>query len=201
MGGRHYDLSGDLLERWLYGQAHMEPDPHLTVWEIDGLWTKQPRHIETFMGQMFDLIEERSDGRSTLVLIDEGWAFLKEQRIEKAFREGRKHNVACVLTTQNATDIYNSSLRDVVLHNTSTKIWLPDATAGTVHGAEIYGKLGLNIQEITEVATRRDKQWYYYTSELGRRWFDLELGPITLSHLTAKGEHEESSDMLAAAGS
>ena len=48
-----------------------------------------------------------------------------------------------------------------------------------------YEQFGLNETEIELIATAQRKRDYYYASPLGRRVFDLSLGPVALAFCAA----------------
>src|SRR5690606_16040357 len=76
---------------------------------------------------------------------------------------------------------------DVLLEQCPTKILLPNVEAdlrGTKENpgpADLYRTFGLNEREIQLLKTGRYKRQYYYKSPLGRRLFELGLGPLALS--------------------
>lgn len=49
--------------------------------------------------------------------------------------------------------------------------------------AALYRRMGLNDRQIEILATAIPKRQYYYVSELGRRLYELALGPLALAFL------------------
>jgi hypothetical protein len=78
---------------------------------------------------LFHRVDQRLDGRPTLILLDEAWVMLMNRlfgaKIEEWLRSLRKKNAAVVLATQSLTEIGNSPYRDVILESCPTKVFLP----------------------------------------------------------------------------
>jgi hypothetical protein len=62
-----------------------------------------------------------------------------------------------------------------------TKIYLADPQASTDFMARIYSSFGLTDAEIDLLSSATMKRDYFYTSPMGRRLFQLDLGQLTLS--------------------
>lgn len=121
------------------------------------------------------------------------------QRLAKLIREGRKRNLAAILSTQSPADFYNSPMHDVILQNTPTKIWLPDSWANSKDGRRIYQEMGISEKNIVELGRREPKREYLFTQDGYETWIDFEFSAETIRLLTQKGVHEDS-DYMAAAG-
>ena len=138
---------------------------------------------------LFHRIEQRLTGKPTLVVIDEAWTFLMHglfgERIQTWLKELRKKNAAVIFATQSLADIHRSDKRYVLYESCPTKLFLPNPEAATEHGAALYREIGLSERETEIVATSVPKRDYYYTSALGRRLIDLNLGPVALSFVGA----------------
>jgi type IV secretion system protein VirB4 len=138
---------------------------------------------------LFHRVEQRLDGRPTLLVIDEAWTFLMHglfaERIQTWLKELRKKNAAVVFATQSLADIQRSDKRHVIYESCSSKIFLPNAEATTDHGEQLYREIGLNAREISTLAAAVPKRDYYYTSPRGRRLIDLTLGPLALAFVGA----------------
>jgi type IV secretion system protein VirB4 len=70
---------------------------------------------------------------------------------------------------------------EVLNEQCPTKILLPNKEADSPSSASFYSAFGLNDQEIAMLKNAQYKRQYYYRSPLGRRMFELGLGPLALS--------------------
>jgi hypothetical protein len=142
---------------------------------------------------LFNLVEKMFDGRLTLLVLDEAWLFLKNQifadKIGEWLKVLRKKNVFVVFATQDVADVEKSPLKTTIIQQCLTKIYLADPGAVTAGMAPVYRAFGLTDAEIGVIAGAVMKRDYFYTSPLGRRLFQLDLGPLTLS-LIGGADHE-----------
>jgi len=102
----------------------------------------------------------------------------------------RKKNAAVVFVTQSLADLERSPQRHLLIESCPTKIFLPNAEARTTQSAQLYADLGLNERQIEVLSYALPKKHYLYTSPLGRRLFDLHLGPAALSIVAAGGRDD-----------
>lgn len=134
---------------------------------------------------LFHRLEERFNGKPTLLILDEAWLFLDDPMFAARIREWlktlRKKNVAVVFATQSLADIANSSIAPALVESCPTRIFLPNERALEPQTKSIYEKFGLNARQIELISTSTPKREYYYQSPLGCRVFELGLGPIALS--------------------
>jgi len=134
---------------------------------------------------LFARLEERFDGRPTLLVLDEAWLFLDDPVFAAQLREWlktlRKKNVAVVFATQSLSDIRDSAIAPAIIESCPSRIFLanPQAVEPQIRG--IYEGFGLNARQIQIVARAQPKRDYYYQSRLGNRVFDLGLGPVSLA--------------------
>jgi type IV secretion system protein VirB4 len=142
---------------------------------------------------IFHCIERQLDGAPTLLVLDEAWLMLEHPMFMEKIREWlkvmRKANCAVVFATQSISDVGNSPIRDVLFESCPLKILLPNVEANSNEGMhEIYRRIGLNERQIELLALGVYKRDYYYMSPLGRRMFQLGLGPVCLSFVGASGK-------------
>ena len=78
-----------------------------------------------------------------------------------------------------------SSIFDVIIESTASKIFLPNAQARSETSLETYRRMGLNSSQIDIIASAIPKSDYYLFSEKGSRLFNLALGPLTLAFVGA----------------
>jgi type IV secretory pathway VirB4 component len=141
---------------------------------------------------LFHRIEQRLDGRPTLVVVDEAWVALTKSffgaKLEEWLRTLRKKNAAVWLATQSLDDLRQSEYRSVVLESCPTKLFLPNPEVSTPNLREVYRDFGLTDRQIEIIAEAIPKKHYYLVSPKGRRLFDLALDPATLSFVGASSK-------------
>jgi type IV secretion system protein VirB4 len=170
-------------------------DNAFQVFELDHVAALGEKNLVPVLLYLFHRVQRRlAEGRPTLVALGEAWLALSHSLFREKIREWlktlRKTNGAAVLETQSISDITNSLIRDVIIESCLTKVFLPNTEAQTEHAARGYEALGLSQRQIELIAHAVPKRHYYYTSPLGKRLFELGLGPIALSFLGA-GSREE----------
>jgi type IV secretion system protein VirB4 len=134
---------------------------------------------------LFHRVEERFDGRPTLMVLDEAWLFLGHpifvRRLQAWLKTLRKKNVYVVFATQEVADAAQSPITATIVSACHTKIYLPDEEALTPALMKAYQEFGLTETEIQILAGAQKKRDYYYRSVKGRRLFRLDLGPVGLA--------------------
>ncbi|WP_066585593.1 conjugal transfer protein TrbE [Sphingomonas pruni] len=134
---------------------------------------------------LFHRLEERFDGRPTLLILDEAWIFLDHPlfaaRIHEWLKTLRKKNVAVLFATQSLADIADSAIAPAIIESCPQRILLPNERAIEPQGRAAYERFGLNDRQIELVARATPKRDYYLQSARGNRLFELGLGPIALA--------------------
>lgn len=134
---------------------------------------------------LFHRLEERFDGRPTLLILDEAWIFLDHPLFAARIREWlkvlRKKNVAVLFATQSLADIAGSAIAPAIIESCPQRILLPNDRAIEPQGHDIYTRFGLNDRQIELIARATPKRHYYLQSARGNRLFELGLGPVALS--------------------
>lgn len=134
---------------------------------------------------LFKKVDEVMTGDPTLLTIDEGWLMLQtpafKKQIENWLRVLRKRNVAVVFASQNAADVANSDIAEIILQQCPTQIFLADPTALTPMMQDAYKRLGLTDGEIAVLAQAVKQKDYFYKSIIGKRLFSLILSPEVVS--------------------
>lgn len=160
-----------------------------TVFEIGELMNMGDKNAVPVMLYLFRRIETCLKGQPTLLTIDEAAFMLgpyKEQ-LKKFLTRLRKDNCAVVVATHSLSSAVNSGIMDVLIEQCPTKIFLPNKEAdayGTKENpgpAQFYAMFGMNENEILMLKNAQYKKQYYYKSPLGRRIFELSVGPLTLA--------------------
>jgi type IV secretion system protein VirB4 len=134
---------------------------------------------------LFHRLEERFDGKPTLLILDEAWIFLDHPLFAARIREWlkvlRKKNVAVLFATQSLADIAGSAIAPAIIESCPQRILLPNDRAIEPQGRDIYARFGLNYAQIELIARATPKRHYYLQSARGNRLFELGLGPIALA--------------------
>jgi type IV secretion system protein TrbE len=144
----------------------------------------QPGAVLPVLTYLFHRLEEKFDGRPTLLILDEAWLFLDNPLFAARIREWlkvlRKKNVGVVFATQSLADIGESGIAPAIIENCPQRIFLPNDRAVEPQARAAYEKFGLNERQIELVARATPKRDYYLQSRRGNRLFDLSLGRIAL---------------------
>lgn len=149
-------------------------------------------------------LEARFDGRPTLLILDEAWAYLRDPafagQIQAWLKTLRKKNVAVVFATQELADIEGSAIAATILEACPTRIFLPNDRAREPRTRAFYESLGLNSRQIVLIAEAAPKRDYYVQTRSGARLIDLDLGPAALAFLGASTPQDQRAidDVLAA---
>ena len=143
---------------------------------------------------LFHRLEERFDGRPTLLILDEAWLLFDDPHFAARIREWlkvlRKRNVAVVFATQSLSDITGSSIAPTLIESCPTRIFLPNDKALDPQEQEVYRRFGLNDRQIGIIGRATPKRDYYYQSRKGNRVFELGLGPIALAFCGASSKQD-----------
>lgn len=185
---RPYTVAGNFGQLLDAGEDDLA-EGRFQVFELKHLLALDDRIALPVLLYLFRRIEQRLDGSPTLIEIDEAWMALMHSlfgaRINQWLLQLRKQNAAVVLATQSPAQLAQLPNRNTVVDSCATKIYLPNADAVTLAQAPLYRDLGLNEREITIIARATPKRHYYLKSPSGSRLFELGLGPIALSFLSA----------------
>ena len=152
--------------------------------------------LQPVLTYIFRTLEQRFDGRPTLLVLDEAWLFLDQGAFAAKIREWlktlRKFNVAVVFATQSLADIARSAIAPALIESCPTRIFLPNPDAATPQIAALYEGFGLNAQQLRIITSATPKRDYYFQASAGNRLFELGLGPITLGAVGASspGDHK-----------
>jgi len=134
---------------------------------------------------LFHRLEERFDGRPTLLILDEAWIFLDHPlfaaRIREWLKTLRKKNVAVLFATQSLADIADSNIAPAIIESCPQRILLPNDRAIEPQSRAAYERFGLNERQIELIARATPKRHYYLQSARGNRLFELGLGPVALA--------------------
>lgn len=183
---RPYTVAG-VYGRLLDASADALSDGGYQVFELKHLMAMDDRILVPTALYLFHRLEQRFDGRPTLLVFEELWAALMRstfaEKIKGWLLTLRKQNVAVVLVAHSVGQLADLPNRHVLLESCPTRLFLPNPDATASETARLYGDLGLNAREVDLIARAVPKRHYYFASPRGRRLFELGLGPVALSVL------------------
>ena len=141
--------------------------------------------IPPVLTYLFHRLEERFDGRPTLLVLDEAWTFLDDAlfaaRIREWLKTLRKKNVSVVFATQSLADVERSTIAPALIESCPTRIFLPNDRAREPQARAVYERFGLNDRQIEILSVAAAKRDYYAQTARGNRLFELGLGPVALT--------------------
>ena len=178
---------------WTRKQDSLEYS-NFMVFEMEHLLNRGDKDLIPVMLYLFDALEQRLDGRPTLILIDEAWLMMLRakfgEKVEEWLRTLRKKNASVIFTSQSLSDVERCPQRNIIVESCQTKIFLPNAEAETAQSKALYLDMGLNDKEIQLLRFATPKKHYLYHSPLGRRLFDMNLGRAALCFVGATGRED-----------
>lgn len=162
---------------------------NFTTFEIEELMNLGEKFALPVLLYLFRRIECSLKGQPAAILLDEAWIMLGHPAFRDKIREWlkafAKKNCLVLMATQSLSDAANSGILDVIVESTATKIFLPNVYARDEETAALYRRMGLNARQIDILAQAIPKRQYYVVSELGRRLYELALGPLALAFVGA----------------
>ncbi|HWJ68971.1 MAG TPA: conjugal transfer protein TrbE [Sphingobium sp.] len=172
-----------------HGRLLDAADQQLTLADVQCFETEalmgQGGAVAPVLTYLFHRLEERFDGRPTLLILDEAWIFLDHPLFAARIREWlkvlRKKNVAVLFATQSLADIARSPIAPAIIESCPQRILLPNDRAIEPQGHDLYTRFGLNDRQIELIARATPKRHYYLQSARGNRLFELGLGPVALA--------------------
>ncbi|MGY4334800.1 type IV secretion/conjugal transfer VirB4 family ATPase [Bradyrhizobium sp. LB7.2] len=184
---------GGAYARLLDGEHERLGEASVQVFETDGLIGTSV--APAVLAYLFHRIEDRLDGRPTLLIIDEGWLALDDADFAGKLREWlktlRKKNASVVFATQSLADIDGSKIAPAIIESCPTRILLPNDRAIEPQIMAIYRRFGLNDRQIEILARATPKRHYYCQSRRGNRLFELGLGEIALAFVAASSKADQ----------
>ncbi len=145
LSGTRRPQPGDLADRlgawinegenaWLFDNADDQLDLTARVLGFDmTALLENPKLRTPTMMYLFHRIEERLDGKPTMILIDEGWKALDDEvfaaRIRDWLKTLRKRNALVGFATQSARDALESRISTALVEQTATMVFMPNSRA------------------------------------------------------------------------
>jgi type IV secretion system protein VirB4 len=193
LGGKY----GNIFER---SETGISLDSRYIALEMEYLMNLGEACVAPALYYLFYFIEKKFDGRLAMLVLDEAWLFLKHpffrDKIAEWLKTLRKKNVFVLFATQDVADAIKSPLFSTIIQQCHTKIYLADPMAETAGMYESYRAFGLSDAEISTIARSQMKRDYFYTSPLGTRLFQLDLGELTLG-LIGSADHAKLDELEA----
>src|SRR6266851_1688215 len=147
------------------------------------------------LSYLFHRIEDRFDGRPTLLIVDEGWLALDDHGFAGQLREWlktlRKKNASVIFATQSLADIDGSAIAPAIIESCPTRLFLPNERALEPQIAAIYRRFGLNDRQIEILSRSTPKRDYYCQSRRGNRLFELGLSEVALAFTAASSKTDQ----------
>ena len=184
---------GGAYGRLLDAETERLGDASVQVFETEGLIGTGA--APAVLAYLFHRIEDRLDGRPTLLIVDEGWLALDDQGFAGQLREWlktlRKKNASVVFATQSLSDIDSSAIAPAIIESCQTRLLLPNERAIEPQISAIYRRFGLNDRQIEILARAIPKRDYYCQSRRGNRLFELGLGEVALAFCAASSKTDQ----------
>ena len=165
------------------------------TFEIEKLLNLDDKIKLLIFDYLFRRIDLMLEGQPAFVAVDEAWVAFKNPVFAKQIIEWlkifRKRNCSVILATQNINDMASAeNLLTELIISTSSKIFLPNASALKSEFSKIYEKFGLNEQQIRIISKAIPKKHYYHYTNEGARLFELSLGVLALSFVAVSSQPE-----------
>jgi type IV secretion system protein VirB4 len=181
--------------RLLDAEAEYLGDASVQAFETEGLIGTGA--APAVLAYLFHRIEDRLDGRPTLLIVDEGWLALDDEGFAGQLREWlktlRKKNASVIFATQSLSDIDNSAIAPAIIESCPTRLLLPNERAVEPQITAIYRRFGLNDRQIEILARATPKRDYYCQSRRGNRLFELGLSDVALALCAASSKQHQTS--------
>ncbi len=187
-----YTLNGP-WGRLLDAEAEHLGEADIQAFETEGLIGSSA--APAVLSYLFHRIEDRFDGRPTLLIIDEGWLALDDKGFAGQLREWlktlRKKNASVIFATQSLADIDGSPIATAIIESCPTRLFLPNERALEPQIAAIYRRFGLNDRQVEILSHAVPKRDYYCQSRRGNRLFELGLSEVALAFVAASSRTDQ----------
>jgi type IV secretion system protein VirB4 len=173
--------------------------------EMEALYNR-PQAISPTLGYLFHRLENKFDGRPTMLILDEAWLFLDDPTFAAKIREWlktlRRRNVSVIFASQSLADIQSSSIAPALIENCPQRIYLPNDKAMEPMTAQLYRMFGLSEKQLQLISQATPKREYYIQTAAGNRMFELGLSrfAITVAATSSKTELRAMDDIIARHG-
>lgn len=170
--------------------------------EIGGLFYN-PRLATAFMEYAFFRLQQKLDGKPTIIYIEEAWFMLGDpafaSRINDWLKTLRKKNAFVVMATQSLEDISSSNIFSTIIDNIPNRIYLPNLNAYA--NKDLYlKKFGLNETQLNDIRNAVPKSNYYIVTPLLSRMVNCHFPPKILACLRSDTRAQNMFDKLEYSG-
>lgn len=163
----------------LDGSSNPPVDSPLTVFECAEFLIRAERATVPILKHLFGLINRALNGKPAVIVLDEAWMMLKNgffaDELLTWFKTLRKHNALVIMATQSLSDFRTSGMYLNLLDCAKTRIFLPNADAGSELERQLYLEAGLNEEQIDEVINGIPKKDYFLLKQGHFNGINLEL--------------------------
>jgi type IV secretion system protein VirB4 len=183
-------ISGDYKTLFKSGRNNNISFSRWTTFELRWLLEKSKYLCEFVLNYLFHIVDKSFElnGYPAELILDEAWLPLSNprfsKRIEDWLRTLRKKNVYVILATQNIDDCYKSDIFSTLINNCFTKILLPNPKASEKVNIELYGSMGLSVDDISAVVDAEPQKQYLFVNPDGKQLFEFCLGKEEIQILT-----------------
>ena len=120
-----------------FGRLLDAAEDRLALSDVQCFETEELMHeagvILPVLTYLFRWLEDRFDGRPTLLILDEAWVYLDNPLFAARIREWlkvlRKKNVSVIFATQSLADVAESSIAPAIIESCPQRIFLPNDRA------------------------------------------------------------------------
>ena len=161
---------------------------NFTVFEMEKLMGLQDdKLLIPVLSYLVYKIKQQLTGAPTLIVFDEIFLYIQHpifaDYIKEMIKTLNKLNVTIIFATQQASDLFKSSIKEVLIENCATMVLLPNTKANSDSFIQYYIDLGLNRKQIEMIANGIPQRDYLTISSNGVREFELGLDetPATLA--------------------
>jgi len=164
-----------------------------TCIEMGGLF-QNPTVAALFVDYAFFCIQQRLDGRPTLIYIEEAWFMLDNEQFAKGIdnwlRTLAKKNAFLIMATQSLQEIANSKIFASIIDNIPNRIFLPNANAMT-HAQMYRDMFQLNDEQINRIRNSIPKRNYYIVTPKLSRMVDVSLPKEIMAIVRSDGRAQK----------
>ncbi|WP_341744804.1 hypothetical protein [Azonexus hydrophilus] len=150
-----------------------------TCIEMGGLFANETV-AALFIDYAFYCIQEKLDGRPTLIYIEEAWFMLANKQFSKGIdnwlRTLAKKNAFLIMATQSLNEVARSPIFATIIDNIPNRIYLPNINA-MAHAEMYQNTFGLNEEQIYRIRNGIPKRNYYVVTPKLSRMVDAQLPP------------------------
>jgi len=150
-----------------------------TCVEMGGLF-RNPTVATLFIDYALFCVQQRLDGRPTLIYVEEAWFMLANEQfangIDNWLRTLAKKNAFLIMATQSLKEIAKSPIVATIIDNIPNRIFLPNIEA--MAHVDMYRNLfHLNDEQINRIRNAERKREYYIVTPELSRMVDVRLPP------------------------